>query len=101
MNYKSSVFFQSPAVHSFSGAKSDYAHAICSMDLLMSSSGRTGQIEWLIKFRTGGEQAIYIDLHFANNRLLGFCGIDELPNEAVNLLCAAGYVVDKNSVTPF
>ena len=100
MNLVSSLMFQSPAVQ-LSGAKCDYAHANCFMELFMSPSGRCGQIVWLIKSRTGCEHAIYIDLHFVENQLFGFCGIDVLPHEAIKLLRSAGYVVDIRSLTPF
>ena len=100
MNLVSSLMFQSPAVR-FSGAKCDFAHANCFMEFFVSPSGHNGQIEWLIKSRTGCEQAIYIDLYFANNHLLDFCGIDVLPLEAIKLLRYAGYVVDNHSCTPF
>jgi len=94
-----SLFFQGGFSRSYSAlTQYDLGFANCCMELFIGSSGRYGQIEWLIGYQRGGEEAVYIDLYFDGNTLTGYDGVFPLPTDAIRLLRNSGYVVNTQIV---
>ena len=88
------IVFQAGLVRSFSpDRKSDYALANCSMELFLNEGCTAGHIEWLIRYRSGGCDVIYIGLQFDNLTLSNVDCYSPLPSEAVALLRDCGFRV--------
>jgi len=88
------IVFQAGLVRSFSPCrKSDYALANCSMELFLNEGCTFGNIEWLIRYRSGGMDSIYIGLQFENLTLKDVDCCSPLPAEAVTLLRDCGFRV--------
>ena len=91
------IVFQANMIRSFSPhSRCDCALANCSMELFVNDACTYGTIEWLIRYRSGGSDAVNIGLAFDNLTLSHVECFSPLPKEAAALLRDCGFVVPFN-----